>query len=86
LSEKAFRKHNIDIKNPPTVDYNTILQSIAKSIESNQFIEDLEVARGASATVQGKTELVDIIGQIKPADSAREGRFIDPYCSSTTRS
>lgn len=36
------------------------------------------MARGASATVQEKTELVDLIGQIKPADSAREGRFIDP--------
>lgn len=74
LAKKTIRKFAIDIKDPSTVDYEKILQYIEHQIESDQSIEDLELARGT----QGRTELIDLVGQLRPIVSvAKDQRFAE---------
>jgi len=67
LAKKTVRKFTINIKDPSTVNYNEILQYIKQQTESDQSVEDLELARGTS--IQGRTKLVNLVGQLRPTVS-----------------
>jgi hypothetical protein len=84
LAKKTIRKYSIDIKDPSTVSYNTILRYIEQQTESDQSVEDLERARGALPATQGKTELVDLVGQLQPTLSVtQEQQLVEPVVKKT---
>jgi hypothetical protein len=66
LAKKTIQKFAIDIKDPSTVSYNKILEYVEQQRESDQSIEDLEMAHGALPVAQGETELVNLVGQRRP--------------------
>jgi hypothetical protein len=84
LAKKTVQKFTINIKDPSTVNYDKILEYVKQQTESDQSVKDLELARGASSTVQKRTELVDLIRQLRPTVSVtKEQQLAEPVVKST---